>query len=197
MTSRDLPRDSKSRGTNLQDSNLDHAWFKKDEMLTLIPNDPTEGQLFPLPKLFSERLARFCMIDSVRGETTPYDKNQIKIDDVGLKVMKVTADTIKFVVYGRSKAKRPPTNETNPYSNYKVTKEMGTDLVWSGAVVFDRKQQRFTRFDLLAAGKRWGGSVYNFRDNDPGPAPIGYAFQLISDVTEDPTPPSFYRYYYR
>ena len=195
MITRDLPRGSKVRNTNPEDSNIDFVWFKKDEMLAIVPDNPSEGQLFPLPEFFAGRLARFNLIDSVRGETSPYDENQIKLDNVGLKVMKVSADTIKFVVYGRSEAKRPPTKQVNPYTNHKITTEMGTDLVWSGAVVFDRKQQRFTRFDLLAAGKRWGGSLYNFRDNDPGPAPIGFAFQLIPDLSDEPTAPSFYRYY--
>ena len=195
MITRDLPRDAKSRNRDPEATNIDHIWFTKEEMLTMIPNDPSEGQLFPLPKEISERIARFNMIDSVRGETSPYDEDQIKIDNVGLKVMKVSADTVKFVIYGQSVARRPPTNEVNPYTNYKITKEMGTDLVWSGAVVFDRKQRQFTRFDLLATGTRWGGSPYNFRDNDPGPNPIGFAFQLIQDVSEEPTPPSFYRYY--
>ena len=195
MTTRDLPRGEKSRNTDSQAINFDHVWFEKDEMLAMVPDDPSKGQLVPLPRVVSERLARFHMIDSVRGETDPYDEDQVKIDNVGLKVMKVSAETIKFVIYGRSEAKRPPTNETSPYTGHKITKEMGTDLEWSGAVVFDRKQQRFTRFDLLAAGKRWGGSLYNFRDNDSGPEPIGYGFQLIPDVSDDPTPPRYYRYY--
>ena len=195
MIARDLPRDEKNRNRDPNARNIDHIWFTKNEMLSIVPDEPSEGQRFPLPKIIAERLARFNTIDSVRGETEPYDENQVKIENVGIKIMKVSPETIKFVVFGQSEAKRPPSNKTNPYTNYKVAKEMGTDLVWSGAVVFDRKQQRFTRFDLLAAGKRWGGSLYNFRDTDPGPAPIGYAFQLISDPSDDPTPPSFYRYY--
>ena len=195
MITRDLPRDAKARGTDLKASNIDHVWFKQDEMLAMVPDDPKVGQLFPLTNVVTERIARFNLLDSVRGETDPFDENQVKIDDIGLKVMKVTPETIKFVVYGRSMTKRPPTNKKNPYTNNKIDKEMGTDLVWSGAVIFDREQQRFTRFDLLAAGERWGGSVYNFRDNDPGPAPIGFAFQLIPDVKDDPTPPAYYRYY--
>ena len=195
MITQDLPRGPKTNNADPDASNIDHIWFTKEEMLAMVPDEPTEGQLFALPKEVAERFARFNLIDSVRGETNPYDENQVIIANVGLKVMKVSADNIKFVVFGRSEAKRPPTNETNPFTGNKISKEMGTDLVWSGAIVFDRKQQRFTRFDLLAAGDRWGGSLYNFRDNDRGPSPIGYAFQLIPDVNDDPTPPSNYRYY--
>jgi len=195
MIVRDLPRDAKARNTDLNASNIDHVWFEKDEMLAMIPKDLKEGQLFPFPEVISERLTRFHLIDSVRGQSNPYNQDQVKIDNVGLKVMKVSPEAIKFVVYGRSSAKRPPTKKTNPFTGNRINSEMGTDLTWSGAVVFDREKQRFTRFDLLAAGKRWGGSLYNFRDNDPGPAPIGFAFQLIPNIKNDPAPPSFHRYY--
>jgi len=125
----------------------------------------------------------------------PFDPEEVKLDSIGLRVVKVSQETIKFVVYGRSSAAKPPSRETNPFTGFRIDKEMGIDLVWSGAVVFDRKQQKFTRFDLLAAGERWGGCVYNFRDNDMGRSPIGFAFQVIKNVADDPTPPRFYAYY--
>jgi len=164
-------------------------------MLAMVPDDPSKGQLVPMPEAVAERLARFHMIDSVRGQTNPFDEDQIEIKDVGLKVMKVSDDSIKFVVYGRSSADRPPSKKTNPYTGFRITKSSGNDLVWSGAVVFDRKQKRFTRFDLLAVGERWGGSLYNFRDTDLNRAPIGFAFQIIPNVDDNPTPPSYLAYY--
>ena len=194
-TSRDLPRGAKAKATDLTANNIDHVWIKKDEMLAMVPDNPSRGQLIPMPKVIAERLARFHMIDSVRGQTNPFDEGQTKINDVGLKVMKVTDESIKFVVYGRSSADRPPSKKTNPFTGVRVTKRIGNDLVWSGAVAFDRKQQRFTRFDLLAVGERWGGSLYNFRDSDLNRAPIGFAFQIISNVEDNPTPPSYLAYY--
>ena len=193
--SRDLPRDAKAKPTDLSANNIDHVWIKREEMLSMVPDNPTKGQLIPMPNEIAERLARFHMIDSVRGQTNPFDEGQVKINDVGLKVMKVTDDSIKFVVYGRSSANRPPSKETNPFTGFRVTKNIGNDLVWSGAVAFDRKQQQFVRFDLLAVGERWGGSLYNFRDSDLGRSPIGVAFQIISNVDDNPTPPSFLAYY--
>ena len=192
---RDLPRDAKAKPTDLAANNVDHVWIKREEMLAMVPDNPTKGQLIPMPKVVAERLVRFHMIDSVRGQTNPFNEDQIKINNVGLKVMKVTDDSIKFVVYGRSSANQPPSKKTNPYTGFRVTKNIGNDLVWSGAVAFDRKQQRFSRFDLLAVGERWGGSLYNFRDSDLNRSPIGFAFQVISNVEDNPTPPSYLAYY--
>ena len=195
MIARDLPRAAKARRTDLTQQNIDHFWIHKEDMLAMIPEDPTKGQLVPIPKVIARRLAKFNLMDNVRGEARPFNSEQVTLDNIGLKVVKVSEETIKFVVYGRSVAAKPPTRETNPFTGFRIDKEMGTDLVWSGAVVFDRKQQKFTRFDLLAAGERWGGCVYNFRDNDMGRSPIGFAFQVIENVEDDPTPPRFYAYY--
>jgi len=192
MITRDLPREARAKRTDLTAFNLDHVWISKEEMLSMVPDNPSKGQLVPIPKVIAERIARFHLLDSVRGESRPFDEDQVKIDNIGLKVMKVSDETIKFVIYGRSKTSRPPSKKVNPYTNARITKEMGTDLVWSGAVIFDRQEERFTRFDLLAAGKRWGRSLYNFRDNDTGPAPIGFGFQIVED---DPTAPRFQAYY--
>lgn len=192
---RDLPRDTAAKPTNLKANNVDHVWIKRDEMLAMIPDDPSVGQRIAMPKIVAERLARLHLIDTVRGETSPFSENEIKIDDVGLKVMKATDDSIKFVIYGRSSANKFPTQKTNPFTGFKISQDMGNELVWSGAVVFDRKQQQFSRFDLLAVGERWGGSLYNFRDKDLGRAPIGFAFQIIENVDDAPTPPHFLSHY--
>ncbi len=192
---RDLPRDAKAKPTDLAANNVDHVWIKREEMLAMVPDAPKVGQLVPMPKVVAERLVRFHMVDTVRGETSPFNEDDIKVVSVGLKVMKVTAESIKFVVYGRSSTDKSATQRTNPYSGFKITKNMGTDLVWSGAVVFDRKQNQFSRFDLLATGERWGASLYNFREKDLSPAPIGFAFQVIENIADAPTPPHFHAYY--
>lgn len=48
-----------------------------------------------------------------------------------------------------------------------------------GTAEWDPKAGRFRRFDLLAIGPRAGKAVFNQRENDPGPAPMGVAFQLV------------------
>lgn len=47
----------------------------------------------------------------------------------------------------------------------------------------------FERFDMIAVGSRWGATTYNFRFDDLGPAPIGFAFEIGSDSLFDQTPP--------
>ena len=47
--------------------------------------------------------------------------------------------------------------------------------------MFDVERGRFTRFDLVAIGTRWGGTTHNARGRDLDPAPVGYAFTLAGD----------------
>ena len=58
-----------------------------------------------------------------------------------------------------------------------------------GEAEWDAGAGRFTRFDLLATGPRWGTNQYNNRQDDLGPAPLGIAFQLAGSEPRDRTPP--------
>ena len=45
-----------------------------------------------------------------------------------------------------------------------------------GRAVYDTRARRFVAFELVAAGQRSGRDQFNFRTDDPGPAPMGVAF---------------------
>ena len=47
-----------------------------------------------------------------------------------------------------------------------------------GVLEYDRKEKKFTRFDVLASGQRSGAGQFNARDEDRQPAPLGVAFEL-------------------
>lgn len=188
---RDLPRTS-GRNLNLNSSNLDHIWLTRDQMLSLIPENPVVGEHLSMSKKISNRLARYHFLDSVRGEAEPFAQDHVKQADVKLTVSKVTDQQMKFKISGRCRTDRPPNQEKNPYTGNSIRSHTGYDLLLYGIAEFDRQQEQFVRFDLLAVGDRWGGSMYNFRDEDLKPSPIGFAFQLIEDVAKNPTPPRFY-----
>jgi hypothetical protein len=60
------------------------------------------------------------------------------------------------------------------------------DAKLSGRAIYDESTDTFTEFQLLAVGQRHGGAAYNFRKNDPGPAPMGVALEL-SDGQGNPS----------
>ena len=194
MTMRDLPR-SEDEKVDLSVINLDHVWITRQEMLTLIPSKPVVGKSTKLPKKIANRLAQFHLLDSVHGEAEPFESKHLKQADINLTVSKISGELIKFKIAGRCGANRPPSRRANPYTGKMIRSETGYDLQLYGIAEFDRTKNRFNRFDLLATGDRWGGTMYNFRDDDLKASPIGFAFQLIKDVANNPTPPRFYSSY--
>ena len=59
----------------------------------------------------------------------------------------------------------------------------GVQTTMVGEATFDIASGRFTRFELVASGTRWGKTRYNFREDDADEAPI--AFAIVYDE-EDP-----------
>jgi hypothetical protein len=70
-----------------------------------------------------------------------------------------------------------------------TARQRGYDAHLTGRRVWDRVLGRPSRFDLVAAGARWGATQYNARRDDIGPAPLGIAFELAGDAPADRTPP--------
>jgi hypothetical protein len=190
-TVRDLPR-PKGQKVDLSPSNLDHVWIDRDDMLSLIPSELVVGKSANFPDKIAQRIARYHLLDSVRGEAEPFAEEYIQQADIKLIVAKVDDGRIKFKVAGRCRANRPPNKNRNPYTGKTIPTKTGYDLQLYGIAEFDRQKEQFVRFDLLAAGDRWGGTMYNFRDNDLGKSPIGFAFELVEDVAKNPTPPRFH-----
>jgi hypothetical protein len=74
--------------------------------------------------------------------------------------------------------------------------ERGIDLRLLGYLMYQKEQQAFARFDLIAAGLRWGATPYNDRFSDLGPAPIGFAFELAGPTLLERIPPQAIRFDY-
>ena len=67
--------------------------------------------------------------------------------------------------------------------------ERGLDASLLGYLRFDRRTERFVRFDVVAVGSRWGGTDYNVRQDDLEPAPIGIAMTIAGREAKDRTAP--------
>ena len=99
-------------------------------------------------------------------------------------------DCIRLHLEGRIHLEAEPTLETNPFSGLAVDKPRGLNLSLYGRLAFDPRQRRVEAFDAVATGSRWGCTTYNVRFDDPGPAPIGFAFERGSGDPIERTPPA-------
>ncbi len=189
--SRDLPRDP-SADTRTEDwrkraFNLDHAWLTAAEAGALVPADPEPGAEVLWPETVTRRIARCHFIDNVRGEPPMWRPDEIRSVALRSRVVEVGPSGVRLEVRGEA-SMRGTARWTEDRSHETRTSERGTDLTVEGTLIWDAGVGRFLRFDLVATGTRWGATQYNSRQDDPGPAPIGFAFELVGGEGTQPMP---------
>jgi hypothetical protein len=188
-TYRDLPREDRH---NLADRwNEDFAWFKKQEVF--LPNRPRVGQTYEFPANLIRRLARCHLVDMVRGQTEPYKNEEVKTAQLTLRVTKVQASVVSLELEGETRAIADgdwKVDEQGPRHQ-----QRGFEAKLFGYAQYNLRQQRFTSFQLVAIGTRWGGTQYNRRSDDLGRNPTGIVLTLAGTGSSDKISPGlFYAY---
>jgi hypothetical protein len=188
---RDLPRAVEPAPADWRRDavNYDHAWFTKEEVASLVPSDPQVGLEYPVPAAIVRRLARFHLLDNVRGETPMWRAEEVQHAEMVLTITAVRPDRIELRLDGAVRNVARGTWAVRPFRERLSQAERGFDCRLLGFLDWDRAHAQFNRFDLLAVGTRWGGSEHNLRWDDLDPAPMGIAFELAEDRPWDRIPP--------
>lgn len=172
---RDLPRkDGQVPGFWAGMWNQDFAWFTRDEARSLVPDSKAPGTRKAAPEKLARRLAKYHLVDHVRGGTRPFSDAAVKNVAITFQVIRAEGDTLRLRIEGSSLADEKGV--------------CGYDARLQGLAAWDLKKEMFTSFQLLATGQRWGDNTLdNDRRDDPGPHPMGIAFQLAEG--SDRVPP--------
>jgi len=178
---RDLPRPKQAPARDWRGSawNTDTVWFRKAEARAFLPAECKVGAQHDVPRALVERLARFCFIDSVRGQTAAYESKQIEQARLRVTVTKREGSKVFVRFEGATHAKAGARS---------VQGEI------EGVAGFDLTKGRFEEFQMTLRGTRRNGTRFNFRQGDPGPAPIGFALALADPA--DRTAPAFWWRYW-
>ncbi|MEL6712302.1 MAG: hypothetical protein AAFP86_00930 [Planctomycetota bacterium] len=171
--SRDLPR---PKGAELPDDwrarawNIDHFWLTQAEAKNL-----AEGRL---PRGAAVRLARLHARDNVRGQTNPFPEEAVRSADLRARVVSRRGRRVELALSGEVHAEEsgrwriddraPETEQTRSFEG-----------AFHGSAIWDG--ERFTAFELALAGTRVGGTRYNERKDDLGPAPLGVVLELAPE----------------
>ncbi|MEO2006576.1 MAG: hypothetical protein ABGY41_21055 [Candidatus Poribacteria bacterium] len=198
QTIRDLPRADDPKA-NTSPHNFDHVWLTQAEVQALIPAELTPGAEHTVPAEVVRRIAQFHLVDQVRGEAPAWRTDSIQDAALSLRVEKVKGSQAHIKLTGHARIEQPASDRVNPFSGVKFDMDRGVDVQFTGSLVYDSSVETggdsgagaFTRFDVVATGSRWGATVYNFRSEDLGPAPIGFAFELLPPTPANLTPPKF------
>lgn len=166
---RDLPHKLLPNDWRGKAWNQDIAWFRREEAAQFLPSKFEVGATSLLPNPLIRRLAKAHLVDMVRGQTRAFSESEIKMAYLKSTVTGVRGRTIEVRFDGETRAD---------------SGSHGMALKLIGGAAYDLNAQKFIRFELVAAGNRWGGTQYNARGNEP-PSPIGIAFTLAGNSMSD------------
>lgn len=192
---RDLPPSGDPHDAPLPRSNVDHVWFRADEALGFVPAEPAPGATRVVDSALTERLARFHLVDNVRGQTLPFSPGEVAGSRLTSEVVGVEGDALELRLAGRTRAVSDGSwelgdNIWTPEGRW--PRSLETRVL--GRAVFDRSTGRFTAFELLALGHRAGRTQLNGRRDDEA-GPIGFWFELAGDAPGDRVAPGFVHVY--
>ncbi len=177
---RDLPRSYSKDDWRTRAWNTDMLWFRSEEANQFIPAESREGAKARVPDSLARRLASTNLIDIVRGQSVPFRQESIRECQIESTVVRVRGDVRVLRLSGkvvlRESGRWPVAGFQD--MNSATEQERGYDGILYGEAEWDGRSSRFTKFELLAIGTRWGGTQYNQRHDDLGRAPIGHLFVL-------------------
>ncbi len=161
--SRDLPRGSDRRPGNSE-------WEREAYNLNWIDFTPNEAAYFvteskervEIPRKIVEKLAITTIKDNVRGQSG-WKKGAFSDGELYTELIRSNGKSQSMWLTG-----------------FAILRD-GRQVIATqlhGHVEFDSERGEFTRFDMVASGQRQGSTQFNFRHNDPGPAPLGIAWTL-------------------
>lgn len=193
--SRDLPRRGRKppRDWRGRAWNVDSLWYLANEARQMIPADPKPDATCVWPAPLVQRLACRNLVDNVRGQTNGY--RLARVARLGTRVVSVDGPVVAVVFRGRTEAgttKSWPGESEQPHEaeakdgDASGVQDLQADDPWARGVrttlygegAFDLETGRFVRFELVAAGTRWGRTRFNFRQGDDAEAPIAWAVVL-------------------
>ena len=187
---RDLPREGgpKEGDWRTRSWNQDSAWFRKEEARSFLPEKPAKGAVQEVPAALVRRLARCHLLDFVRGQTPVLPDAAVEKAVLRTEVLSVEGDLVVLRLSGETRTVHRGHWAVAGFKDMEKPSEQerGYEATLLGKARFDLAAGRFTEFELVASGDRWGATQYNGRTDDPGPAPMGFVLTL--DIADPPLP---------
>lgn len=173
--------------------NRDHLWYHRDEVSGWLPEAPESGQKFQVADPLAWRLARFHLIDNIRGQEGPFAPEDI--DSVTLEgiVLLVDEHHIGIRYQGNTELTsdgvwRLGDNEWKFFPNR--PRSMRTTIL--GEARWNLALGAFDRFQMVALGEAWGSSGLNGRRaTTDKPQPLAHLITLAPDRDSGRLPPAF------
>lgn len=182
MYSRDLPTNCDPNQPCESKWNQDRVWFSKAEARQWLPAEISLNATHQLPEALLSRLARFHLVDTVKGQSSIFSSRNLENSQISTEVDKIDGDLVSIVISGATTASSSRSG--------RATLPHGVKTRLLGRATYDLKQDRFTEYEFVAVGNRWGMTTFNGRRRDGPQGPLGYVFRL-STPEEPRVAPAF------
>ncbi|MBI3267410.1 MAG: hypothetical protein HYZ53_00190 [Planctomycetes bacterium] len=163
------------RRVNLETVSRDHMWVRREELEALAAPGATEGTLVAVPESFARRLARFHLVDEIRGEPPMWLPEELLSVRMELRIESVRPDLVSARLTGEARLGTRAGDRTG-------------EAAIAGRLAWRPDTREFTRFDLVARGPFRGEGTYNQGAPKPGFV-LGVSFRLADGRTDDRVPP--------
>jgi hypothetical protein len=171
VISRDLPEHCDPTAPCEVAWNQDYVWYSKPEARRWLSDDPRLGDVHSVPDELVARLARFHLVDNVKGQTPMFSRDGVQGSRISTEVVQRTGSTVKLKISGQ-------TNGIAAEGWWQSANGVVTRLL--GHATFDLAQGAFVEFEMVALGRRWGYTRFNDRRTDAESGPLGYVFRLAA-----------------
>lgn len=186
---RDLPRKRPQDATLAGNWNKDYAWFRKTEAREFLPKKLVQGARADVPAALIRRLAAHHIVDYVHCIGYPYDDEHVARASLTSTIVSVEGNLVTLRLTGASVTSQDgPRGQAGHENQDQSNQWRGVAVKILGRATYDCAAEKFTQFDMVALGERWGGvSMARWQDFDRNP--IGFEFRLAGDRPIDRTPP--------
>ena len=198
VLSRDLPRPEGKRAPERRWEdwrehawNVDFAWFRAEEARSFLPAEIEVGATHDLPARLLERIACLHLVDNVRGQVSRFRPAELERARLSVRVDALQEGRASLSLSGETRTAAEGKWPVDGFSSRDHgPQRRGIEVELAGRAVWDLKAGRFTVFDLVCVGTRWGATKFNGRADDLEPAPIGFAFTLGSGKAAERVAPA-------
>jgi len=163
----------------------DMLWLTESEWRSLIPDPQTPGTRLEVPHEIQRRFYTTIGIDYMEGSVNALP---LRSSSMFLLIQHIKGDLIQLTLNGTASLGQARHHETRTEARTR-----GSDLTIEGHLSYNRKTQRFSRFDIAGIGQAWGNKMNYTRRaiRIPGDTWIyGIATELVTGRTPyDITPP--------
>jgi hypothetical protein len=188
---RDLPASGDPGAPRVPRWNPDHAWFTAREARAWLPPDPRPGDVHAVPASSVERLARFHLVDNVRGQTLPFAREEVGGSTLSVEVLSRDGERVELALSGTTRASADGKwlmGESDWTPPGRFPRGISTELL--GRASYDLAAGVFTAFELVALGERWGRSHLNGRRDDEE-GRLGFVLRLAPRSAAGRIAPAF------